>query len=72
MAVRFEVTLTDEEAQSVLDILNHTKETTLGYAAEEARRRTRIGDADSKWYREHADYLEGIISKVSAGQHKVQ
>ncbi len=73
MVVKFEFTLSDQDASNLIDILQNEQVRALDRAREFlAGRVTRVDQANADWYNGHAEYLEGLKQKVLAGNTRVE
>lgn len=64
--LRFNFTLTDEQAENLFSILNDSKNDFLEFA--NSPNRTSI---EKEWFQKHADYLVTIKDTILAGQTKL-
>lgn len=67
MAVHFEFTLDDVDAENVFNILHkHVTHSRFEVQLED------VTQAEKDWHKGHADYFEGVISKMLVGNYHVE
>lgn len=75
--IKFEFTLDDIDASNLVAILQEERARIIQKGLEQQRRvderdgRHPTAEANARWYRAHATYLEALIEKVVKGNKRV-
>ena len=71
--IKFEFTLSDIDAQNLIDCINTAKVTAMETSASFIKESmTNVDETNMHWYKDHAEYLDGLKQQVTHGSTRIK